>query len=131
MNNERTCIKFCITNKIMRCKVVYCCKRHLMRLVWVNKWFIYKWYKLFHERPEPSENDDRVGRPRTSITKGNEVKKNIRDNRRRSYSFMGHRKKISVMFWTRDELQQNVFQKCQILNKNCVVKKSLRKWPMK
>ena len=81
--DQRTCIKFCVKNEI-KCNKVCDMLIKAYGDSTMSKPRIYEWYKRFSEGRESVEDDDRSGRPNTSINEDQieKVKQMILENRR-------------------------------------------------
>ncbi|UYV77592.1 hypothetical protein LAZ67_15001650 [Cordylochernes scorpioides] len=81
--DQRTCIKFCVKNEI-KCADAFRMLTVAYREATLDRSNVYRWYKMFSEGREDVNNEERAGRPSTSITeeKINEVEKMILANHR-------------------------------------------------
>ncbi|XP_011874818.1 PREDICTED: putative uncharacterized protein FLJ37770 [Vollenhovia emeryi] len=81
--DQRICIKFCVKNKI-KCADAFRMLTVAYGEATLNQSNVYRWYKMFSEGREDVNDEERAGRPSTSITDENidEVKKIVLANRR-------------------------------------------------
>ncbi|UYV72181.1 K02A2.6-like [Cordylochernes scorpioides] len=81
--DQRTCIKFCMKNKI-KCANAFRMLTVAYGEATLDRSNVYRWYKMFSEGREDVNDEVRAGRPSTSTTneKINEVEKMILANRR-------------------------------------------------
>ena len=70
MEGQRLCIKFCVANGIKCCKVIEMVEKAFGDDA-MKKSAVHKWYKRFEEGREETTDEDRSGRPSTSITPEN------------------------------------------------------------
>ncbi|KAG5320098.1 SETMR methyltransferase, partial [Pseudoatta argentina] len=80
--DQRICIKFCVKNKI-KCADAFRMLTVAYDEATLDRSNVYRWYKMFSKGREDVNDEERTGRPSTSITDENiEVKKIVLANRR-------------------------------------------------
>ncbi|KAE9536204.1 hypothetical protein AGLY_007427 [Aphis glycines] len=83
LKSQRICIKFCVKNEIKCNKVCEMLQKAYGQSV-MKKTSVYEWYKRFQDGREDVEDDERSGRPSTSIIDENvkKVEKMVMNDRR-------------------------------------------------
>lgn len=83
LKSQRICIKFCVKNEIKCNKVCELLQKAYGESA-MKKTSVYEWYKRFQDGREDVEDDERSGRPSTSIIDENvkKVEKMVMNDRR-------------------------------------------------